>query len=92
MHLGSSISLQVHAGTEIAFISSCLHLLQTNYIFTKPQLIIQPVRLQFRYYLSDNIWMKCWECPTRTEALVKSQKQTARKVLASQSKEAHCPA
>lgn len=59
MRLRSSISLQVHAGTEIAFISSCLHLLQPNYILTKPQFIIQPVSLQFRYYLFDNIWMKC---------------------------------
>lgn len=88
--LGQEFCLQVHAGTEIAFISSCLHLLKPKHIFTKLQFIIQPVRLQFRFYLFDNVWMKCWECATRTEALVKAQKQTARKALAL--KEAHCPA
>lgn len=91
MHVGSSICLQVHAGTEIAFISSCLHLLQINQIFTKLKFIIQPVRLQFRY-LFDNNWMKCWESTTRTEALVKSQKQAARKALALELKKARCPA
>lgn len=73
-----------------AFISSCLHLLKPKHIFTKLQFIIQPVRLQFRFYLFDNVWIKCWERATRTEALVKAQKQTARKALAL--KEAHCPA
>lgn len=82
MHVEPSVCLQVHAGTAIAFISSCLRLLQPNHIFTKLQFINQPVRLQFRYYLYDNVWMKCWECTTRTEALIKAQKQTARKASA----------
>lgn len=77
MHLGSSISLQVHAGTELAFISSCLHLLQPSHIFTKLQFIIQPVRLQFRYYLFDNIWMKCYkDRSTDKVSKAKSQKGT----------------
>lgn len=58
MHVWPSICLQVHAGTGVVFISSCLHLLQPRHILTKLQFRNQPVRLLFSYYLYDNIGMK----------------------------------
>uniref|UniRef100_A0A8C9L8X9 EGF-like domain-containing protein n=1 Tax=Pavo cristatus TaxID=9049 RepID=A0A8C9L8X9_PAVCR len=67
LHVGFCIYLQLHGGSPIAFLNSCLQLLLSKYAFTNLQFTRQPTGLQFRHCLYDNIWKKYWDCNTRAK-------------------------